>query len=341
MADNELLEQFIDRLAAFDGAAALELVRASAATQGVADTILTVLAAGQLEVGRRWEFAEWTVSQEHAATAVVDDAIGMLRAQLDPNPDGPHVAVVCAEGEWHVTPARMAALLLAQHGWRVSMLGPSTPAPHLARTLASLNPDVVALSCTLPLNLPGARRSVEVAHRLGIPVVVGGASVEGHPARALAIGADASGSLSEIEPRMRSWAEHGVALRDGTEHHQHEVLALEMHRHQIVGRAFTHLLATVPGLESATEEQLARTREDLDYMLQFVTVALDVDDTTVLTDFLGWLVGLLSVRGVQTNAVAAGLEALAAELDPDLERTHELLALARRSVGSPASPEDH
>lgn len=340
MTDDPLLEQFLDRLSSFDGTGAMELVRASAAAEGITSTILTVLAAGQLEVGRRWEFAEWTVSQEHAATSVIDDAIGMLRSQLTPTPDGPHVAVVCAEGEWHVTPARMAALLLAQQGWRVSMLGPSTPAPHLARTLASLHPDVVALSCTLPLNLPGARRSVEVAHNLGIPVVVGGAAVEGHPARALAIGADGAGGLTEVEPQMRSWAEHGAALREGTEHHQQEVLTLRMHRPQFVGRSYTRLLADVPGLQSATDEQLARTREDLDYILRFVEVALDVDDTTVLTDFLGWLVGLLSVRGVPTKAVTAGLDALAAEVDPDLERTQELLALARRSVDSSTAPED-
>jgi hypothetical protein len=140
-------------------------------------------------VGRQ---GEWSVAQEHTATAVTEAAVSALwvmtaRRQLS---GGPRVAVACAEGEWHALPPRMAAALAAEAGADITVLGPSMPADHLQRRLEMGDIDVLALSCTVPANLIGAARCVAAAHAAGLPVVVGGPAFAGRPQRAAAIGAD-------------------------------------------------------------------------------------------------------------------------------------------------------
>jgi len=58
------------------------------------------------------------------------------------------------------------------------------------------------------------------------------------------------------------------------------------------------------------QNSLARTREDLVYIVQFVAAALAAADDTVFLEFLTWLDHLLAHRGVPTRAIIAGLEAL-------------------------------
>lgn len=325
MPDGALLDTFLDHVTAFDAGGALDLVLLSAHQHGVCQAVTALLGPAQQEVGRRWEFGEWTVSQEHAATAIVDDCLAVLRRFDRPTPEGPHLAVVCAEGEWHVTPARMAGLLFEQRGWRVSFLGASTPGHHLSRTLAQIRPDVVAVSCSLPLNLPGTRQTVEVAHELGVPVVVGGAAVGRHRLRIEAVGGDAGGDIGDVESVARAWLDRPVSLMSGVAHHEHEVALLRWCRSRTVDAAFAQLLATLPSLGGADDLQLERTRQDLAYILQFLEVALDVGDPSVFSDFLGWLTGILAVRGVPVHAVQAGIWALADHLPEDLDAARQLL----------------
>lgn len=147
----------------------------------------------QAHVGELWERGEWSVAQEHAATAVTETAVSALwvmtaRRQLD---DGPHTAVACAEGEWHALPPRMAAAVAAEAGANVTVLGPSMPADHLRRRLEVGDIDVLALSCTVPVNFRGAADCVAAAHAVGLLVVAGGRAFVGRLQRARAIGADA------------------------------------------------------------------------------------------------------------------------------------------------------
>lgn len=69
----------------------------------------------------------------------------------------------------------MAAAVAAAGDVRVTVLGPSMPADQLGRRLEAGDVDVLALSCTLPTNLLGAARCVIAAHRVGVPVIAGGA----------------------------------------------------------------------------------------------------------------------------------------------------------------------
>ena len=152
-------ERFVDALARRDRKAAvrqaLGLLEAGTPIQ---DIVQGLLARSQAEVGRRWETNQWSVADEHAATAITDAVLGVLAWRIEAAEDQDHVVVTCAEGEWHSLPARMAAEVLRLHGWEVTFLGASTPADHLRRFVAEVDTFGVVVSCSVPIFLGGALR---------------------------------------------------------------------------------------------------------------------------------------------------------------------------------------
>src|SRR3954463_1269323 len=101
----------------------------------VRSIVRSVLVPSKEEVGRRWERADWTVAQEHAASAVADAALATLLWTAARERGAGNVGtmiVACAENEWHSFPARLAAADLSDSGVDVTFLGPSLPASHLA-----------------------------------------------------------------------------------------------------------------------------------------------------------------------------------------------------------------
>jgi hypothetical protein len=68
------------------------------------------------------------------------------------------------------------------------------------------------------------------------------------------------------------------------------------------------------------ERQMARNREDLVFIVRFLSAAQMVEDRRVFVTFLDWLAELLAGRGVPVAALVAGLDALRPLLqavDPD------------------------
>src|ERR671914_12503 len=185
------VKRFVDHLARRDRKAAvgqaLGLLEAGAPVQ---DVVQVLLGAAQAEVGRRWEANQWSVADEHAATAITDAVLGALAWRVEAAEDQGHVVITCAEGEWHSLPARMAAEVLRAHGWQVTFLGASTPADHLRRFVAEVGAVAVVVSCSVPIFLGGALRSVQAAQSEGIPVLVGGRAFGPDDLRADRLGAD-------------------------------------------------------------------------------------------------------------------------------------------------------
>lgn len=288
-----------------------------------------VLAPAQIRVGQLWEQGRWTVADEHAATAVTETALSALAAAAGRRrkPQGRHVVVACAEGEWHTLPARMAATVGACGDTRLTFLGPSIPADHLGRRLAAGDVDLLALSCTLPPNLLGAARCVQAAHDAGVPVLAGGRAFGTSSWRAYAIGADA-------------WAAHPGALVGPTPVLAQratvipaEAVLLDAVDDTTVAMAYDRLLAAYPRLQALRPYQQDRTREDLRWMARFTAAAVMTDDASVLDDFLTWLRGLLDGR-VPTDVIATSAHVVADTIEPFAadgarllrEATHRMLS---------------
>ena len=304
---------FLEHLLARDLAAATELA-VGLADEGttVADIALHLIAPAQAEIGERWHRDELGVADEHAASAVSDAVLSVVASTARPA-DGRRVEVVCVQGEWHLLPARLLVEVLRADGCHVTFLGGSTPATHLARTLERSEPDVVALSCSTPLALDGVIGAVHVAHDLGIPVLAGGRALGRDERRARVLGADlwapdgAAAAellrLPPVGPTNAPTADTGTALE------------LALRRDGLVEAAMTALERRFPPLVHYSAHQLARTREDFGFILQFAEAAILTRDRRVFDEFITWLDALLAARGLPPAVLGVSIEVLATVSD--------------------------
>jgi methanogenic corrinoid protein MtbC1 len=327
------VERFVGHLAVRDRRSAVrQALGWLDAGASVQDLVQDLLAPAQAEVGRRWETNQWSVADEHAATAITDAVLAALAWRIGAAEDQGHVVVTCAEGEWHSLPARMVAEMLRAHGWLVTFLGASTPAEHLRRFVDEVGAVGVVVSCSVPIFLGGALRSVQAVQSAGVPVLVGGRAFGPDDLRARRLGADgwapdadgAAQLLGDWRGKQPAVGKRPAGTRDA------EPLELEAARAELLEAAMSELFLRFPPLAGYSEGQLARTREDLGYILQFLEAALLTDDPRLFLDeFLPWLTGVLTSRGLHSGVVAVGLEALGAVLDP-FPRGRELLARGRQ-----------
>ena len=321
------VQRFVEHLAGRDRKAAtrqaLGLLEGGV---GVQELILSLLGPAQVEVGRRWEANQCSVADEHAATAITDAVLGALAWRIEAAEDQGHVVLTCAEGEWHSLPARMAAELLRGHGWQVSFLGASTPADQLRRFLAEVQADAVLVSCAVPIFLGGAQRLIQAAQSVGVPALVGGRAVGPDALRARRLGANgwAPDPVAAAD-LLQAWRQQPpVVAPQPASSSDREPLELEARRPELVEAAMHELFLRFPPLAGYSQAQLAQTREDLGYILQFVQAALLTDDARLfLGEFLPWLSRVLSARGLPAGVLTMGLDALAAVLTA-FPRSHQL-----------------
>jgi methanogenic corrinoid protein MtbC1 len=314
---------------------AVDLVRSAAREAGLAGAV-KLLAEVQRKVGDLWQHNEWTVADEHAATAITDLALAAacLQAQRRRRPPEGTVVAGCAEEEWHVMPARMFAEQLTAAGWDVVFLGASTPAEHLQRFVAAEQPTAVAVSCTVPVHLHGARRAVSASHAAGVPVLAGGAAFGTGPDRAAAIGADAWASTpDDAAATLSRWAGSpprlAAPLVDDA-----PALATAAERPLTVERAMNALATRFPPLAGYTDWQLARTREDFHYILRFVEASLLTGDDTIITSFGSWLTSVLTARGLPHDTVPLGIDALHESLPEGRNETARLLTAMKTAISA-------
>jgi methanogenic corrinoid protein MtbC1 len=325
---------YIDLLLAGDLEGARHHVDALSARYPPHHMILNILAPAQAEIGRRWEDNQISVADEHVATSITDALLAQLGAATPLPTRDASIAVSCVEGDWHVVPARMAAELLRVEGYRVRFLGGSLPADHLERYLAEMQPAAVCLSCSLPLFLPGALRSVEAAHRAGIPVMAGGRGFGRDDHAAVRLGADGwANTMTGATRQLALWArtrpaEHSLSFAD-TEGWS----AIELARSELVDHTMILLSESWPWTRDLDERQLERTREDLSYIYQFLAVSLLVDDDRIFVEFLVWLSGVLTSRNLPPSTVSATIPILTKSLAAAGRLTARVERLLRAGAG--------
>lgn len=193
MSDLALASAYDDAIASGDANTVATVIdRMLAAGEDPVTVLTDVIAASQREVGARWQRGEWTVAQEHAATALAVSATKVVAAhvrRVPPTRGGALIA--CAEKEWHALPAMIIDCALRADGWDTTLLGASTSPMRLNRHLQELGPEAVAVSCSVLGSLPTSRRFIEASTAAGIPILVGGPAFGPDAARARALGATA------------------------------------------------------------------------------------------------------------------------------------------------------
>ncbi|MCO1594277.1 cobalamin-dependent protein [Micromonospora sp. RHAY321] len=300
--------------------------------------LLDLVAPAQAEVGERWARNEWSVAQEHAATHISERVVAAVAVHANPRPTGGRVVVACMDGEWHALPPRLVAEVLRLRGWQVTFLGASVPAAHLVSYLHRNDAHAVALACALPMRLPHAHRMIEACRRSDVPVVVGGRGfgVDGRWARRLgaawAPDAPSAAELIADERTLRRVPPAQLShLADD------EYASLVRRRAELIDSALADLREHVPAARSYTAAQLDSTVSDLGHILDFLAAALYVDDVSLFSEFVAWLVGILTSRGVPAAAVDLSLAHYSAALR-DFPRAVHTLALGRAALAAAGAP---
>jgi diguanylate cyclase (GGDEF)-like protein len=269
-----------------------------------------LLAAGQREVGDRWQRNELTAADEHLATGVAAAALDALSGEVGVGSERGLTVVTCAEGDWHSLAAQMLGESLRTHGIGVKVLGASTPPDAVADFLVRSGGDSLAISCSLPMFFHGAARLADAAHQQGVPVIMGGRAfgVDSHLAERL--GADAWAPNAEEAARiLASWAATPPDVDAKPTPLNQVTLRLAAQAERLGAAALAEITHSYPPVNDNERQRLVG-REDLVFMVRHLAAAALVNEPAVFIDYLGWLKETLQHRGVPYTAVLTALTAL-------------------------------
>lgn len=298
------LLRYEEALAARDTVATVALIEQMLAGGAEPVLLLTnVIAASQRANGIRWQRGEWTVAEEHAATAMAMAAtkVILFHARRTPTTRGP-ILVACAEREWHALPALMINCALRAHGWDTTLLGASTSPMRLNQHLQDIGPDAVAVSCSMLGALPTTRRFIEASTAAGVPVVVGGAAFGRDDVRARALGAtawasDAHGAVTAVQalPVVVSPAPPIPEARAG------EQATLEWEHRNLVTSLREQWIRT-SGVDASVvatpHGEMDVTEDVLNQIVHAVSAALLTDDPRPVSETSSWIAEVLRTRGI-------------------------------------------
>jgi methanogenic corrinoid protein MtbC1 len=321
-----LIAELVERFALADRWGAVARTRELLRDGYPAGELREAIGAAVSHVGELWQSGRWTITQEHAATAIAEAVLTTLESETraDGDPTGT-VAVAAAEGEFHALPGRLASHAFESAGLEVRYLGAGVPAEDVARTLPSSGADVLAVSITLTANLAGAARTVAAGRAAGLPVLIGGAASS--PARAVALGADAHAADVDTGAAIaRSWCLDGPPTPATPTIDLRGVAAFRADRERLRDAAYAATEARWAPLATAEEVVVDRTCEDLELHLDHLAAALLVDEDEAYLDLVRWLADVHVGRQLPPEALVAQVAALDEVLDDP--RLSPLLAAA-------------
>lgn len=326
----ETYRQYFDAVSAPDAVGAAEMLD-EALTRGLsASSLITdVLARAQRTVGEKWMRGEWSVADEHAATAVTKQVLAAVAPTLARPRAGLRVVVACAEGEWHSLPARLAGELLRADDLEVSLLGAGISTERMSQYLDGTAPDVLALSATVTTSLIGAARSIASARAVGVPVVVGGAAWGEGQRRAQALGAHLRlDDIRDIRSRLeeiRTIEPSPLPVVPGETHWLAEI------PRETVAAALNGRSVEERPPSDLSEERRAEEHKELRWVAQHTAAAVLCDDATIVSDVLHWLLAMKEARGLAATPVLDGALCLADSIETEAPRAADML---RREVMS-------
>lgn len=154
MLDHVVLarQRMLEALQRYDESAAdqiLEkLIARVAPTTLVRDLFLPLMRT----VGERWAEGLASVAQEHFATGFIHTRLLTLARGWD-HGLGPRALLACPSGEQHSLGLIAFGIALHQVGWRVTYLGPDTPAARVGEAAEAVKPRLTVMAAVMPGSL--------------------------------------------------------------------------------------------------------------------------------------------------------------------------------------------
>jgi len=315
---DEEVEAYWRAVSTGDDVAAYDVALAAHARGGDLGDVLDVLVTGsQARVGMLWAANEWTVGQEHAATAVSESVVTRLTAAVEPPADAPVLLVACAEREWHALPALVVTSALRARGFRAEFLGANCSREQMVARILDAGPRLVLLSASVASSLPRVRRQIEAVRGTGTPVVVGGHAFADDPQRAQRLGATAYAATPADVVRMIDTLPLHVpnagALRGPA---ASEARAIQAASDEIARDVLAHPdLATLLGDPVSSPDHWTTVLATfVPHVVDCVVGALLAEDPSVLPQERTWLADVVARRGGEPGAVDVLWSVLAGRL---------------------------
>lgn len=175
-----LTKQYMDALLAGQKQKASRLVL-DAVEKGadIKDIYLHVFQRSQYEIGRLWCANKISVAQEHFSSAVTQLVMSQLYSYIfSSEKTGRSLIAACVNNELHEIGVRMVADFFEIEGWDTYYMGANTPDSSIIQAIEKYDPDILALSATLPIHqslLRGTIATVRASDSRGrVKIIVGG-----------------------------------------------------------------------------------------------------------------------------------------------------------------------
>lgn len=315
--DPDELETYWSAVVAGDEATAVALAR-DVRDRGVPlDQVLEgLVVTAQRRVGELWWHNFWSVVREHAATAINEEVVHRLEADLDEPVDRPRLLVACGEREWHSLPALVVAVSLRSRGHPVDYLGANASRDQVVSHLLDTGPRAVLLSASLSSSLPRVRRMIEAIRGSGTPVVVGGRAFDTLGVRARRLGATAYGTDPRQALHLLSTLPHQVDPVSPLRHRGANEASAILASADALDRDAWAATCVALGL-APVAEPTAPDRWDVvlagfvPHVIDCLVGSLMTQDPTVLGDARFWLTEVVAGRSGDPAAVPTLWRALA------------------------------
>ena len=152
----------------------------------LSDVYVEILAESMRRIGELWHTAQITVDTEHYCTSVTQMAMAQMYPMLFAGErKNKTLLCACPGTELHEMGARMVADLFENDGWDSIYLGAAVPEDAMLEAVEENQPDLVALSVTMPQHLIACKDLVERLRAV-------------HPELKIAVGGKAFESTHEI-----------------------------------------------------------------------------------------------------------------------------------------------
>jgi methanogenic corrinoid protein MtbC1 len=175
-----------------------ELVLGRVALHGALPVYEQLVQPALEEVGRRWEYDELTVADEHLVTALTEQVMTRVRRRVT---SGPMAVVACTPGNEHRVGAVMVSDTLGLAGWNPMLLGARTPLEDLAALSGARDVQLIALSVGIEEELGVLGPQLErLRLRVGpeVHVVIGGGALRRQPDWHVPVGMTVCTSILEL-----------------------------------------------------------------------------------------------------------------------------------------------
>jgi len=121
-----------------------------------------ILKKSLYSIGEMWEASKITVATEHLASAIVETILNEVYFKvITQSKVDKRVVVTCTENEFHQIGIKMVSDIFQMNGWQVHFLGANTSTDELAQMIKKVNPDILAISLSIPFNLPTLEKTLD------------------------------------------------------------------------------------------------------------------------------------------------------------------------------------